>query len=572
MKRLNFKFFQRFWAVAQLYWRSEEKWGAIGLFALLIVLLVFYTQLSVVLNTQQGDIFSSLAAKDGERFQRTILIFLGVLVIYVPLFASFNYSQDKLGLFWRRWLTNDFLDRYFSNRSFYQLSSFSSDIDNPDQRISEDIRNFSQASLNFFLLMAQSVFTIIAFSAVLWKISPTLVLFLVVYGIVGTAITVGIFGYKLVKINFDQLRKEADFRFGLVRIRENAESIAFYQGEAQETNQLKQLFNRAFDNYNILIIWQDLFLGIFQNIYEFIPFILPAVIVAPLVLSGQFEVGTVREAQGAFLRIFFALNIIVGQLQNLTSFAAGIDRLYTFHEYLEKPKERILKEVIEQPTIAQITENRLAVEHLTLQTPNYQRTLFRDLSVSLELGQGLLVMGSSGCGKSSFLRAIAGLWNSGTGAIIRPKLDEILFLPQRPYMILGTLREQLLYPQTNVEISEEELQSILEAVNLPDLAARFGGFEAQKDWSEVLSLGEQQRVAFARLLLIRPKYAILDEATSALDIRNEENLYQHLLATGTTFISVGHRPSLKQYHQLVLEFQDEEKWQLKVSNLIGTQF
>jgi putative ATP-binding cassette transporter len=562
MKQLNLKFFERFWAIAQLYWRSEERKGAIALFALLIVLLIFYTQLSVILNTQQGDIFSSLAARDGERFQRTILIFLGVLVIYVPLFAAFNYCQDKLGLFWRRWLTNHFLQQYFSNRSFYKLSYFNSDIDNPDQRISEDIRSFTQASLNFFLLFVESIFTIIAFSTVLWKISQSLVIFLVVYGILGTLTTVGIFGYKLVKVNFEQLRKEADFRFGLVRIRENAEAIAFYQGEGQESNHLKRLFDRVFDNYNILIIWQDLYLGIFQNIYEFIPYILPAIIVAPSVLSGEFEVGAVREAQGAFLRIFFALNIIVSQLQSLTNFAAGIDRLYTFHEYLENPQDVTVNGLAVQPKIDIVTDGRLEIKHLTLQTPNYQRILFRDLSVCLESGQGLLVMGASGCGKSSFLRAIAGLWNSGTGAIIRPQIEQVLFLPQRPYMIWGTLREQLLYPQTNVEVGDRDLQDILQAVNLADLAERFGGFDAQKDWAEVLSLGEQQRVAFARVLLSKPRYAILDEATSALDIHNEENLYQHLLATETTFISVGHRPTLKQYHQLVLEFLEDGQWQI----------
>lgn len=172
-------------------------------------------------------------------------------------------------------------------------------------------------------------------------------------------------------------------------------------------------------------------------------------------------------------------------------------------------------------------------------------------------------MGASGCGKSSLLRAIAGLWKSGTGAIYRPKLNEILFLPQRPYMILGTLREQLLYPNVDVEFSDQKLQKVLEMVNLGNLAERFGGFDVQKDWSEVLSLGEQQRMAFARLLITRPQYAILDEATSALDINNEKNLYQHLRETKTTVISVGHRPSLSQYHQLILEFLEGNRWQLK---------
>lgn len=565
MRRLNFKFFKRFWAIAQLYWRGDEKKGAIVLLALLGVLLVFYTQLSVSLNTQQGEIFSALAAKSSERFWQTIVNFLIILIIYVPLFAGFNYCQEKLGLYWRQWLTNRFLNQYFSHRAYYELSHFSSDIDNPDQRISEDIRSFTSSSLNFFLLIVQSIFTVVAFSAVLWKISQLLVLFLIIYGILGTLITTGIFGQKLIKINFEQLKKEADFRFGLIRIRENAESIAFYQGEERENNQLKQFFKRVFDNYSRLIIWETLYLGMFQNIYEFIPYILPAVIVAPSILSGQFEVGAVREAQGAFLRIFFSLNVVVSQFQQLTSFAAGVDRLYTFYEYLEETKTGEKRDLIHQPTIDTRENGRLAIEHLTLQTPNYQRILFEDLSVSLESGQGLLVMGVSGCGKSSLLRSIAGLWKSGSGAIYRPQLREILFLPQRPYMILGTLREQLLYPNVDLQISNQELEKILQMVNLPDLAERFGGFDVQKDWSEVLSLGEQQRVAFARLLITRPRYAILDEATSALDIGNEKNLYQHLLETNTTFISVGHRPTLSQYHQQILEFLEGERWQIKSS-------
>lgn len=565
MRQFNLKFFKRFWAIAQLYWRGDEKRGAIIFLIFLGILLVFYTQLSVSLNTQQGEIFSALAAKSSDKFWQTIFSFLIILIIYVPLFAGFNFLQEKLGLYWRRWLTNRFLNQYFDHRAFYEVNHFSSNIDNPDQRISEDIRSFTSASLNFFLLIIQSIFTIVAFSTVLWQISQILVVFLVIYGIVGTLVTTGVFGQKLIKINFEQLRKEADFRFGLVRIRENAESIAFYGGEERENNQLKQLFTRVFENYSKLIIWENLYLGIFQNVYQFIPYILPAVIVAPLVLSGQFEVGKVREAQGAFLQIFFSLNVVVSQFQSLTSFAAGVDRLYTFYEYLEQIKTEDKKEKIHQPTIDTREDGRLAVEHLTLQTPNYQRILFQDLSVSLETGQGLLIMGASGCGKSSLLRAIAGLWKSGTGAIYRPKLREILFLPQRPYMILGTLREQLLYPNVDLEINDQKLQKILEMVNLPDLAERFGGFDLKKDWSEVLSLGEQQRVAFARLLITRPSYAILDEATSALDVGNEKNLYQHLLETNTTFISVGHRPTLSQYHQLVLEFLEGEQWQLKPS-------
>jgi putative ATP-binding cassette transporter len=559
MNRFDFRLFKRLWQIAKLYWLGEQKWGALALLVLLGVLLFAYTGLSVVLNAQQGGLISSLAEKNQDRFYQTALIFVGVLVVYVPLFAGFSYTQEKLGLFWRRWLTNNFLNRYFSDRSFYNIAYCNGNIDNPDQRIAEDIKNFTQGSLSFLLVIIQSILQVIAFSGVLWSISHKLVFFLVVYAVAGTLITIGFFGRVLVKLNFEQLKKEANFRFGLVRIRENAESIAFYGGEEQESQQLKNTFTTVFNNYSSLILWQELFLGLFTNTYEFLPYIIPSLIVAPSVFSGDLEVGKVQEATGAFARVFYSLNVIVSRFASLTNFTAGIDRLSGFAEYLDSPK----KGKMEDRIIDFIEEDRLAIQYLTLQTPNYQRTLVNSLSLQLEPQKGLLIMGASGCGKSSLLRAIAGLWNSGTGKIIRPPLEQMLFLPQRPYMIIGTLREQLIYPHAETNISDEQLQEILVKVNLPDLAAGFGGFDIEKDWGEVLSLGEQQRVAFARILINQPRYTILDEATSALDTKNEQTLYHHLLATGTTFISVGHRPTLTQYHDLLLEIYPEQNWELK---------
>jgi vitamin B12/bleomycin/antimicrobial peptide transport system ATP-binding/permease protein len=288
-------------------------------------------------------------------------------------------------------------------------------------------------------------------------------------------------------------------------------------------------------------------------------------------------VGKVSEAQGAFMRVFFSLNVVVARFSELTTFGAGIDRLYSFAEALNHVERELAKpsvdpaedapEPIDHPTIAIETAASLALRDFTLQTPNYQRTLVENLSIDIPDQTGLLIVGPSGCGKSSLLRAIAGLWQSGSGTIHRPDLDDILFLPQKPYMILGTLRDQLLYPHTRQDIEETALQAALEKVNLADLAERFGGFDGVEEWGDVLSLGEQQRLTFARILLSKPDFAILDEATSALDLANEAKLYDHLRHTGTTFVSVGHRESLSKYHQNTLELGADHTWVLRTPGL-----
>ncbi len=562
-KRIDFTLIKRFWSIAQLYWLGEEKWKARGLLFVITLMLVTYTVLSVILNQQRGSLITALSQMSEEEFWSGLLIYFGVILAYIPLFAGANYLIDLLGLFWRRWLTERFLDNYFLDRAYYKLTSYS-EIDNPDQRISQDVRSFTQDSLTFLLVTLSSLFQIIGFSGQLWIISFPLVVFLFIYAIVGTLMTVGIFGKALVRLNFEQLKREANFRFGLVRIRENAESIAFYQGEDQEENQVKYRFNEAFSNFKRLILWQDLGLMSFTNSYQLLTYAVPFLILAPRVFSGELEVGKVTEAQGAFLQIFFSLNLVVSRFQSLTEFGAGINRIYSFADYINlTSEEKEAKENKNGSTIKMVNQEQIVAENLTLQTPNHQRTLIQNLTVEVPQNGGLLIMGASGCGKSSLLRAIAGLWESGSGKISRPPLSEILFLPQRPYMILGSLREELIYPQTESNLTDEELANILNQVNLPHLIERFGNLSVEMNWGDVLSLGEQQRVAFARILINKPRYVVLDEATSALDVENEESLYEKLQTIAVTYVSVGHRPTLQKYHQIVLQLAEDQSWQIK---------
>ncbi|WP_448572643.1 ABC transporter ATP-binding protein/permease [Trichothermofontia sp.] len=539
--------------------KLRQRWLQWVLLGLLLFLSFAVNGMNVILSFVFRFIDNVLVDKNEAAFWQFLWVYAGVLIIAIPVIVLYRYVRLKLGLFWREWLTKDFLDRYFDNRAYYELDSNAAnvEVDNPDQRITEDIKSFTGTTLSFLLDILDSILTLISFTAILWSISRPLTGGLIVYALAGTAIAV-IAGTKLIRINYDQLRLEANFRYGMVHVRDNAESIAFYRGETLEIQQVVQRLIAALRNFDLLIVWQAI-IDLFQYGYNYFARLVPYLIVAPLYFSGSADFGTIGQSYFAFSQVLSALSLITNQIQAIAGFAASVNRLGMLDEELDQPGPA--PDSSDHRIETRIAP-RIAIEHLTLRTPNSEQTLIEDLSLDVGNVDRLLVVGASGCGKSSFLRAIAGLWTNGEGVITRPDSQEMLFLPQRPYMLLGNLREQLIYPNLRSHISDDEIQEALQLVNLEGLPERLGGMEIVKDWPSVLSLGEQQRLAFARILLSQPKYVMLDEATSALDVKNERQLYELLRSLDLVYISVGHRPSLLDYHQVVLELGTQTGWQL----------
>ncbi|MCE9519996.1 MAG: ABC transporter ATP-binding protein/permease [Verrucomicrobia bacterium] len=555
---------RHFWIISKAFFASERRHKARGFLLALLVLALTVGGVQVLMSYVGRDFFTAIENKNPSAYWRNLWLYLGTFALAVPIGVYYRWVEERLALLWREWMAQHLVKRYFNNRAYYRLRG-SESIDNPDQRISEDVRNFTVSSLSFLLITLNSLVTLVAFIGVLWVISGTLVSMLLLYAILGTGVSI-LIGRRLVGLSFHQYQKEADFRYGLVRVRDNAESIAFYRGEKREHLDLVQRLTLAVANMRSIIGWNRN-LAFFTNSYNYAALVLPVVIVAPMFMRGEVKFGVITQSAGAFAQVLAAVSLIITQFGVLSAYLAGVQRLGALWDSLDEhdaEEERIANESTQQVD----EESRIVkLDKLTVQTPGGTHVLVTELSFILRRKQSLLIMGASGTGKSSVLRTIAGLWYGASGQLERPPLNKVMFLPQRPYMIEGNLRAQLRYPHTDKGVTDEEIREAVDKVNLADIFERVDNdLDRVVDWTNVLSLGEQQRVAFARLFLQQPEFAFLDESTSALDEDNQDHLYQLLKKSGIGFISVGHRTTLIEHHDRVLTLDRSGSWKITTTD------
>lgn len=543
---------RRFITLAAPFFRSNMRWRATAMVGLLLGLSLTMNGVGVVMSYIGRDFMTALQTKNTPLFYWKLGEYLMAFAIATPIVVFYTYTEQRLGLLWRRWLSHHILARYFSDRAYYRLNQ-RGDIDNPDQRLEEDVRSFCTQSLSVSLIFFNSTVQLLLWVYVLGLISGTLLIVAVVYPIVASIVTYYL-GRPLISLNFAQLKKEADYRYKLINVRDSAESIAFYGREAREFTRTRQRLKVALNNLLQVINWNRR-LQFFTTPYNYILTILPTVIVAPLFFQGQIEFGVIIQAGVATGYVINALSIVVNKFSELSFFAAVINRLGSLWEALEKVNQPLAA----GERIKTSTGKDLVFKNVTILTPRREQSLIKNISFSFS-GSSLLLSGPSGSGKSSILRAIAGLWDTGSGQIVRPDLTNALFLPQRPYMVLGSLRSQLTYGIRGRVVLDRELLAALEIVRLTEMYNRVGGLDAVLDWPNILGTGEQQRLAFARLLLMKPSFAFLDEATTAMDRTIEQELYRILPQYVSRWVSIGSSTDLTEFHAHTLHLIGDGSW------------
>ena len=560
MQRFNLtrQFFRDFWYLTKSYWQSEEKKKAFFLLGCIIALTLGVVYMLVLLNQWNNSFYSALQNYDAKKIFDELIHFSWLAAIYILLAVYSYYLQQTLILNWRRWLTTRFIDIWLQNKTYYNLQMFGKDTDNPDQRISEDVRQFVEMTLSFGIGILKAFCTFASFVVILynlsgslsftfmgktWTINGYMLWASLLYSVIGTYIT-HIVGRKLVKINFIQQKYEADFRFSMIRLRESAESVAFYRGEAQEGSVFKQRFKMLLDNFWKLVNKQKQ-LVFLNSGYSQIAIIFPFVVAMNRYLTKEVTLGGLMQVASAFGRVQDSLSYFVDMYSSIAQWQAVVIRLTCFGHHMHDVYQQAERFHVERFAAADVVE----VDNMQINLPD-GKPLLENISFTLHPGHNVLIKGVSGSGKSTLLRAISGIWPFVDGKIFLPERDKLMFIPQKSYLPLGTLRAALNYPG-NKPIDDTELIYLMDLCQIGYLKDKL---DLEADWSHVLSVGEQQRLAFVRAHIQQPQWLFLDEATSALDEDTEANMYSLLQERlqQTTVVSVGHRSTLNKYHELVL--------------------
>jgi vitamin B12/bleomycin/antimicrobial peptide transport system ATP-binding/permease protein len=541
------QFFRRTWAMITPYWRSEEKAKAWLLLAAVIGLSLFSVAISVWINHWYKDFYNALEKKDTDAFWQLIGYFGGIAAVAILGAVYRLYLTQMLTIRWRAWLTEKHFARWLADKNYYQLEQ-GGYTDNPDQRISEDLNNFTSSTLSLGLGLLRNVVSLVSFSIILWGVSGSIEVFgitipgymfwcALLYAAVGSWLT-HLIGRRLIGLSNQQQRFEADLRFSMVRVRENAESIALYNGEPNEKQRLSTRFGKVWHNFwDIMKVSKRL--TFFTAGYSQIAIIFPFIVAAPRYFTGKIELGELMQINSAFGNVQENFSWFISAYSDLASWRATSDRLLSFHQAMSDNEQR--------PAAIDVRPEgeRLVVQNLGMDLAD-GRHLLTNADMSVEPGQRVMLSGRSGSGKSTLLRAMGHLWPAGHGSIRLPAA-RYLFLPQKPYLPIGTLKAVLSYPQDDSVYSAERYAQVLETCRLPHLVNRL---DEANHWQRMLSPGEQQRLAFARALLFAPQWLYMDEATSAMDEEDEATLYQALIdeLPGLSIVSVGHRSSLKRFH------------------------
>ncbi len=554
------------WQLLTAYWRSEHRLFAYSLLTVIILMTISLVGMEVVFNYWYNYFYNALQSYDKQGAISLLLVFMFLAALFIVISVYRYYISQFFGLRWRQWMTTQFINRWLEKRNYYYLENFDVNTDNPDQRIQEDAGAVVTITLDLLVGLVGAVTTFFAFIYILWTLSGIihiplgsfgslavpgyLVWVAIIYSLVGTLLAFKI-GWPLVALNFEQQRREATFRFSAIDLRTHSEHVALYRGEADERGILGHLFGRVLDNWYLIILRQKLLLW-FTAGYNQMSVFLPLLVVLPNYFNKVFLLGGLMQSLRAFASIQDALSFLVSSYTSIAQWRAVMKRLLTFLNHMAEIEEKALLQ--NKLNYNKNPANQIVVRDLSLSTPRGE-PLLKGIQEKFELGGHYLLKGPSGIGKSTFIRAIAGIWPFGSGDIELPAQESVIYLPQKPYVPIGTLKEALLFPQGSAaDVPDAVVKKALEDCRLKNLGERL---HETARWSELLSPGELQRISFARILLHKPEWIFLDESTSSLDLANEKYLYTLLQEKlpRSAVISVGHQASTEAYHSVIIDME-----------------